>query len=269
MKTNNFINHIGKFIADNKNKRFTPLKTDGEFSLWKDTVTDKYYYSQPSVEKNVPLWFEAECVASMKKEAWESWNFEADKNEFADIIASSDFSGEIEREDGVWIEWFELRHIKHSYSYVTYDKNDLSDLPTQMIKIECFNHIHFPYTYLFDGYIDHSLVYDKNLSHRKNYKLFCREIEKCDDSVVIVSSLDSFCVDDNQLSAELDRLKELGFRIVTTDGFFDSISPSSLDVIARKRNHNLPPHGVMLHKIKMARYKALGKPKGFVLDDEE
>lgn len=271
MTFNNYKNHIGKFIAENENNRFVQLNTNERYNIWKDTVTDKYYYSEPSGEEDCPRWFEAEYVASMKKDAWDAWDFdcEADADEFTDLVAYCDASGEIVREDGVWIEWFELRHVEHAYSYVTYDKNDVLDLSIQAKKIELFLDTYFPYAYIFDGYIDHSLVYSKNLNCRKNYKLFCEEIEKCKDSVVIVSSLDSFKTDNITLSEELDRLKDMGIRVITVDGYFDSISPSSFDVIARKRNHNLPPHAVMLHRIKMAQYKALGKPQGFVLEDVE
>ena len=271
MTFNNYKNHIGKFIAENENNRFVQLNTNERYNIWKDTVTDKYYYSEPSGEEDCPRWFEAEYVASMRKDAWDAWDFEseADADEFTDLVAYCDASGEIVREDGVWIEWFELRHCERGFAYMTCDPRNIIDLLCQKTAVEDYYDLCFPYADVFSGCIEGTFECWKNLKQRECYQPLCEELEKCKDSVLIVPSLNSFCTDNITLSEELDRLKDMGIRVVTADGYFDSISPSSFDVIERKRNHNLPPHAVMLHRIKMAQYKALGKPQGFVLEDVE
>ena len=271
MTFNNYKNHIGKFIAENENNRFVQLNTNERYNIWKDTVTDKYYYSEPSGEEDCPRWFEAEYVASMRKDAWDAWDFEseADEDEFTDIVAYCDASGEIEYEDGVWIEWFELRHCERGFAYMTCDPNNFVVYLGQQTAITNYYRLFFPYTDELNGLIEGTVECLKNLKQRECYQPLCEELEKCKDSVLIVPSLNSFCTDNITLSEELDRLKDMGIRVVTADGYFDSISPSSFDVIERKRNHNLPPHAVMLHRIKMAQYKALGKPQGFVLEDVE
>ena len=269
MTFNNYKNHIGKFIAENENNRFTQLETEGNYSLWKDTVTNKYYYSEPSGDEDSPRWFEADYVASMRKDAWEAWDFEseADADEFTDIIAYCDASGEIEREDGVWIEWFYLKYTHPVFAYVRCECNNPLCVQAQIARIEEFGEKYFPHTDVF-GYIEHN-GFEKAFDKRAYYTELCARLESAENAVLIVDTIQALSNNGILLSAELDRLTEKGVRVISADGYFDSISPSSFDVIARKRKHNLPPHAVMLHRIKMAEYKRLGKPQGFVLEDVE
>lgn len=267
---NEYKNHISKFIAENKDSRFVKLKTDGNYELWKDTVTDKYYCSMPSEDKYCPSWFEADYVASMRKDAWEAWDFEneADADAFTDIIAYCEISGEIEREDGVWIEWVELKHTHNIYGYARCECGDLHCIKAQIERVSNFFNTHWTKRGTLKGMTEPD-CFEKDFNKRKGYALLCELLEDESEAVLIVDALDAISDNPILLSAELDRLKENGVRVVTADGYFDSISPSSFDVIACKRNHNLPPHAVMRHRIKMAEYKRLGKPQGFVLEDVE
>jgi hypothetical protein len=267
---NNYTNHIGKFIAENENNRFTQLETEGKYSLWKDTVTNKYYYSEPSGDEDFPRWFEAEYVASMRKDAWDAWDFEseADEDEFTDIVAYCDASGEIEREDGVWIEWFELKNICNIFGYARCACDDPYCVEAQIERINAFAEEHFYRATKINGIIEFS-SFEKDLTKRLGYPKLCKNLESVGEAVLIIDNLQVISDNALLLSEELDRLTEMGVRVITVDGYFDSISPSSFDVIARKRKHNLPPHAVMLHRIRMAEYKRLGKPQGFVLEDVE
>lgn len=267
---NEYKNHIGKFIAENKYTRFVQLSTDGNYELWKDTVTDKYYYSEPSDDKDCPSWFEADYVASMRKDAWDAWDFEneADADEFTDIIAYCEISGEIEREDGVWIEWFELKHLRNAFAYIRCYCGDPRCENTQAYKVCDFFDEHLSRADELHGLIEGDCL-ETDLTKRVGYVELCELLESAGEAILIVDNLNVISDNPILLPAELDRLKENGVRVITADGYFDSISPSSFDVIACQRNHNLPPHAVMRHRIKMAEYKRLGKPKGFVLEDVE
>ena len=272
MKFNNYKNHISKFIAENENNRFTKLKTEETYILWKDTVTNKHYIQVKSDSPDFSLWCELELVATMKKTVYDSLidNPNKEQEAFVDLITDKYCTSSVLEKTGeVIYEWYRVKHSEHAYAYVSCISNNEKCKKNQVLNINEFYLKIFPHIFAFDGYIEDNSVYRKNLKDRVGYKTVCDELAKHPDSVLIVSDLSVFDADIVTLSEEFDRLKEMGIRVVTTDGYFDSISPSSFDVIERKRNHNLPPHAVMLHRIKMAQYKALGKPQGFVLEDVE
>ena len=97
---------IEKWIAEDKEMRFKLILNDERFQIYEDTEQERLF----CFDKRKQAWCEVEYVAAMEKTAWDNWAFAnpRDEDEFTDIIAFCEVSGEVLHDGQTWIVWFDI-----------------------------------------------------------------------------------------------------------------------------------------------------------------